>query len=212
MAGDAKLADRSVNALRAHPNPLPQGGRRGDVAATVPVLPFIGDATVAAEIFEKGAGRQEDGLRSANLARGEGRPISILATSSGGNLCSEIASSVILSDSEGFPSPVEDSCGKFAQNDWGCPYDERRIMLENRNLKLDLLALALLAAVIFLAAALIELRPGRSARQPRLPLACPAGKCVRILGGDRQPAVVRGPRAGCLLSVGFAGRVRRRVA
>ncbi len=37
-------------------------------------------------------------------------------------------------------------------------------MLENRNLKLDLLALALLAAVIFLAAALVELRPGRSAR------------------------------------------------
>ena len=34
-----------------------------------------------------------------------------------------------------------------------------RIMLENRNLKLDLLALALLAAVIFLAAALLSYDP-----------------------------------------------------
>ena len=61
-------------------------------------------------------------------------------------------------------------------------------MLENRSLKRDLLALALLAAVIFLAAALSDLRPGRSARQARFSATQPAGERVRLLGRDGQPA------------------------
>ena len=85
-------------------------------------------------------------------------------------------------------------------------------MLENRNLKLDLLALALLAAVIFLAAALLSYDPADPPGTLVFPAHSPAGERVRLLGGDWQPAAVRGPGAGRLLSVGIAGRARRRVA
>ncbi len=87
-----------------------------------------------------------------------------------------------------------------------------RIMLENRNLKLDLLALALLAAVIFLAAALFSYDPADPPGQARFPRARPAGERVRILGRARQPVAVRGVWTRRVLFVGVAGRVRRGVA
>jgi hypothetical protein len=82
-------------------------------------------------------------------------------------------------------------------------------MLENRNLKLDLLALVLLATVIFSAAALLSYdaadAPGRLVF-PRH--AQPANsEHVRLLGRADEPLVVRGPWGGRVLSAHLIGRV-----
>ena len=82
-------------------------------------------------------------------------------------------------------------------------------MLENRSLKRDLLALALLAAVIFLAAALFTLRPGRSARQACFSAAQPPGERLRLLGAVVSRLLSRGGRHRSILRVGFAGGIRR---
>ena len=79
-------------------------------------------------------------------------------------------------------------------------------MLENRNLKLDLLALALLAAVIFLAAALFSYDPADPpSKLVYPPHGQPANMCGHS-GAIASPLAVRGSRTWGLLSAGFRWR------
>ena len=78
-------------------------------------------------------------------------------------------------------------------------------MLENRKLKLDLLALVLLAGVIFLAAALLSYDPADPPSKLVFPPhGQPANMCGHW-GAVDQPAAVRGAGPGGVLPVGFAG-------
>ena len=66
-------------------------------------------------------------------------------------------------------------------------------MLENRNLKLDLLALAMLATVIFLAAALFTYDPADPPGTLVFPQHRQPANVCGYCGAHRQPMVVRGP-------------------
>ena len=84
-------------------------------------------------------------------------------------------------------------------------------MLENRNLKRDLLALALLAAVIFLAASLFSYDPADPpAKLVYPPHSQPANVCG-YLGRHRQPVALRGGRPRGLFRARFARGVRCRL-
>ena len=68
-------------------------------------------------------------------------------------------------------------------------------MLEHRNLKMDLLALGLLALVVFLAAALLSYDPADPPSKLVFPERAEAAQRLRPLRGPGQPAAVHRLRA-----------------
>ena len=84
-------------------------------------------------------------------------------------------------------------------------------MLENRNLKRDLLALALLATVIFLAAAPFSYDPADPPASSFFRNIANRPTCA-VIGRHGQPVALRGARPRGLLRARFACGVRWRLA